>query len=302
MGRNLICGSQFPMQVKAVARKIPCDVSLQQEGVTWCSADILEPAGLNELLNPGDVVINLAYISDADAAKNLNLINNVIDACINNKVARLIHCSTAVVAGVTQSARVDESTTCEPLTPYEKSKLTVEQCVLGSLSSGLDVAILRPTAIVGVGGKNLLKLANSLQAGNKIINYLRSCLFGKRPLHLVSVRDVAAALLHLAVLPGRLNGEIYIVSSDDDPENNFHRVEEILMCSLGLKPYLFPPLHLPAQVLLLLQRIKGRSDTNMYRFYDSQKLQSTNFQSVNSIGEAIREFGKSIQKTKEANL
>jgi nucleoside-diphosphate-sugar epimerase len=114
-------------------------------------------------------------------------------------------------------------------------------------------------------------------------------------MHLVPVRDVAAALLHLAFLPAALNGNVYQVSSDDDPDNNFRSVEETLRRALGLGPRRWPLLPLPRQVLALALWVLGRSETNLARIYDSTKLLSTAFVPVQPVAAAVREFGESFK-------
>ena len=48
--------------------------------------------------------------------------------------------------------------------------MQIDKAVLERMSSKCEVVILRPTAIFGPGGKNLLKLAEDLQTG--VENYL----------------------------------------------------------------------------------------------------------------------------------
>lgn len=295
LGKALLADRHCASCIKAVARRIPSDVDSGQPTVTWHAADLLSSKSLDEVLEPRDIVINLAYAPDAGEAENLRLINNVIEACLRSRAARLVHCSTAVVVGSTRISRVVESTPCEPRTPYEKTKWELEQRVLNTLSSGLDVGIVRPTAILGPGGSNLRKLADSLQNGSAITNYLRACLFGRRHMHLVPVRNVAAAVIHVAMLPSALGGNVYQVSSDDDPANNFHNVEGMLRQSLGLEPRKLPLAPLPLQVLGLALRLLGRSETNMARLYDSTKLLATGFAPVESVADAVWAFGRSAQ-------
>lgn len=294
VGRNLIQDSSR-IPIKAVTRNIPPDRDFSGKGVAWFTADLLDPQSLDGIVVPGDVLINLAYVSSASETENFRLMDNIIEAGIRGKASRLVHCSTAVVAGATKSSRIVETTPCLPVTSYERIKLALEQRALNCLSSGLDVGILRPTAIIGQGGQNLLKLARALQSGKEMTNYLRACLFGRRSMHLVSVRDVTAALLHLAVLPTALNGNIYIVSADDDPENNFQSVETRLIHSLSLAPRKLPLLPVPSQVLSVLLALRGRSETNVKRIYDSRKLRDTNFRSVESVAAAIRGFAEGLQ-------
>lgn len=292
LGRAILEQKNFHLPVKAVARNVPSDERLFEKGITWYKADLLIPSALDHIVEKGDIVINLAYIKVADAADNLKMIDNIVEACLRYGARRLIHCSTAAVTGRAANACVDETTTCLPVTKYEYSKFAVEQRVLNINLSALDWAILRPTAIVGVGGENLLKLIDSLINGSRVINYLRACLFGRRNMHLVPVRNVAAAMAHLVTQQNTLNGHIYIVSSDSDPENNFRDVEAMLLRALKLKPRKIPVLQLPLLCLSILLKFRGRSESNLIRVYDSKKILATHFIPVDSVYDAVNQLGK----------
>ncbi len=287
--------------IKAVARSIPPDHLHISPHITWYSADLLVPGSLTTILGKDDVVINLAYMRTADKDDNVRMIQHIIDSCLKNKVKKLIHCSTAVVVGTVKNARIDETTPCVPSTAYELNKFAVEQCVIAAGQKGLHVSILRPTAIVGPGGKNLLKLSNSLLNGNKVINYLRASLFSSRKMHLVPVGTVADSLLYIAMQDNLPNGEIYFISADDDPENNFLNIEKILRSALGLRPRKMPLLPLPLGLLSFLLKVMGRSELNLARTYDSSKLHSINFSSVHTVCDTVTEFGKSLLKNKSKN-
>lgn len=295
LGRAFIANHNHLKPIKAVVRDIPTDADVTQKGVTWVEADLMDPTSLYSVLSEGDVLINLAYMSNVGETENIGLVDNIIRACIRSKVARLVHCSTAVVVGNSKALRVDESSPCTPITPYEQTKWALEQRLLNALPIGLDIGILRPTAIVGPGGKNLLKLAEALKNGNQIVNYLKVCLLGMRPMHLVPVRNVVAALLHLAVCPSALEGNIYIVSSDEDPDNNFLRVEAILMETIGIGSRKLLPVTLPKILQSLLFRLMGLTDINLHRVYDSGKLHANSYKSVDSVADAIRGFAESLR-------
>lgn len=296
LGRSIISSENFPIPIKAIARKIPKDADTDQKGVTWIASGSVNKSSLTKILTPDDVVINLIFTEDANKVDNFFLIDNIVDACLEANVKRLVHCSTAVVVGASKARRVDELTSCEPITGYEKTKWDLEQRVLTATSKGLDVAILRPTAILGPGGKNLQKLATSLKDGSHVINYLRASCFGKRPMHLVPVRNVTAALLHLATLPSKLKGDVFIISSDDDVNNNFKSIEEVLLKSLGMKPRKLPLIPIPEFILSIMLRLLGRSDTNFKRIYDCTKLFGTNYKPVDSVLNAVIEFGEAYNK------
>jgi nucleoside-diphosphate-sugar epimerase len=296
LGSALIKQGQLPMRVKAVARALPPDAQSCRGGITWHTVNLLNAESFTEILNPGDIVVNLAFISNSNADENIRLIDNIVAACVQARVARLLHCSTAVVAGAAKSVRILESTACYPSTRYERTKLAVELRLDAARTKGVDVGILRPTAIVGFGGQNLLSLVNALQSGMRVTNYLRASIFGKRHMHLVPVRNVTAAALHLALLPSPLGGNAYIVSADDDPVNNFQSIERILTESLGLKPRNMPLIPVPRLALEIILGLRGRSDRNCDRIYDSAKLLGTDFHPPDSVERAVFELGAKLRQ------
>lgn len=296
LGKSLLCSADLFGSVKAIVRSIPTNVDVYQKKVTWIEADLTNPSSLIGVLSEGDIVINLAYIPDSDKLKNVTLINNIIEACVFSNVSRLVHCSTAVVVGDIKINHVNELSPCNPVTPYEHTKLALEKRVLSASLRGLDIGILRPTAIVGCDGKNLLKLAHSLMYGNQFSNYLKTCVLGKMPMHLVPVRTVVSALLHMALLTKQLDGNIFIVSADDDIDNNFQRVGEILTEELGLNRSVLPYIILPRVLQLFLFKIINRNDINMNRTYNSKKLSDYDFEPIDSVNEAVRQFAHSIKQ------
>ena len=291
LGRNLISAGPFSLPIKAVARHIQPHAVLNQEGITWIEADLLEATCLAAVLGTGDIVINLAYMACGGEADNRIMIDNIINACLSRRVARLVQCSTAVVAGGVSQARIIESLPCLPRLPYERTMWALEQRVLGAVPRGLDVVIARPTAVVGGGSRNLMKLARSLQCGNRIVSYLRASMLARRPMHLVPVRTVVTALIHLATLPGSMNGNIYHISSDEDPDNNFKAVERVLSRALGLPSRKLPLLPVPRQMLSVMFRLLGRSEISP-RVYDSRKLLDTGFEPADSVASAVCDFSE----------
>tara|TARA_A100001015_G_C15041016_1_gene739688 strand:+ start:895 stop:1827 length:933 start_codon:yes stop_codon:yes gene_type:complete len=295
LGSILINKISSDILIKAVVRKIPRDANKSTKKVQWIKVDTISATSLKNIFKKGDIIINLIYIRDDDKNNNINLVNDIIEACIFSKVSRFIHCSSASVFGDVRTRNVNELTICNPKTDYEKIKLNIEELILKSLTTKIDVGILRPTAIVGYGGKNLKKLTNSLIYGNKIINYLRTCVLGSSPMHLVSAQNVVEALIFLALFKKRLNGNIFIVSEDESIDNNFKKVQEILIEELGLKSSLFPYIYLPKILQSLLFKILDRSDLNVKRIYDSKKIIKYGFKPKDTFKNAIKEFLNSIK-------
>lgn len=288
LGRAFIESQSSRFPLKVVSRTPLTNLA---PGISTFLRDLTSPTSLDTVLEPDDIVLNLAYMPNSGEAENSALMQNVIAACLRKKVKRLVHCSTAVVVGVGATGHIDEETPCSPHSHYEEIKLKLEKQVFGAVSQGLDVAILRPTAIVGPGGKNLAKLAESLKSKNRFVNYGKLCLFGRRPMHLVPVRNVVFALLHLALLPEKQNGSIYIVASDKDKDNYFWRVDSILRQALDIPQETWPIFTLPLGILSLLLKLAGRSDPTLHQVFDSQKLLATGFKLADSVAIAVHEFG-----------
>jgi nucleoside-diphosphate-sugar epimerase len=294
LGKVLLNTINSDVLIKAVVREIPIDAEKYTKRVQWIKVDAINTYSLNKILAKEDIVINLIYIRDDKMTTNIKLINNIIEACICSKVSRLIHCSTASVYGDISTHYINELTSCNPKTNYEKVKKSVEEVVLKAQTEGLDVGIIRPTAILGFGGKNLKKLTYSLISGNKFINYLRTCVLGTMPMHLVPARNVVGALIFLALYKKKLNGNIFIVSEDENINNNFKKVQEILIDELGLEHPIFPYIFLPRILQSILFKIINRSDLNIKRNYDSKKIIEYGFKPNDTIKEAIKQFLRSI--------
>jgi nucleoside-diphosphate-sugar epimerase len=297
IAKALINAGPYHLPIKAVSRMIPVDQECYKQ-VEWLQADLLNPLSLDKIFAEGDLVINLVYMQGSTSEQNHQVVKNLIQACMKSKVSRLVHCSTALVVGATTVSDISESTPCLPLTDYEVTKYELEKFILSDLHNGLDVAVLRPTAVVGIGSKNLAKLSDQLINSSKITNYFRSSLFGNRPMHLVPVQMVSEALVHLIFSPNPLSNQVYIVAADSDADNNFKKVEGLLRKALGMEQRKIPLLPLPQFFLRSLLRLLGRTDFRLSRNYRTDKLKSTGFQTESSVGGAIMSFGTSIKNSK----
>jgi nucleoside-diphosphate-sugar epimerase len=290
LGRHLVeVAGKSGAGLRAVTRQ-PGSVAAA-DGVSWVQADLADAPSLERILRRDDTVVNLAYMPSASTAENLAAMDKLIGACEKRGVKRLIHCSTAMVAGATMAHAIDEATACRPVTSYERCKLALEQRVLAVARSRLEVVILRPTAIIGPGGANLASLAHSLLSGSPVLNYARRSVFGNRPMHLVPVSTVVSAILHVTQLPGHINGETFFVSADDDPDNRFAVVERILRSSLGLPSFQAQAIPVPPGLLSVALRLRGRSDADPARIYLWNKLRHTGFLPNETLADAICNFG-----------
>jgi nucleoside-diphosphate-sugar epimerase len=252
--------------------------------------DLQQPESLYGFFEPNCTVINLVYLWGAAEMVNLQVAANLIKACKAAKVKRLIHCSTAAVVGRATDDLITEDTPCRPVTEYGVTKLKVEQAIIGAGQGCFDVVILRPTSVFGPEGDPLKKLAGDIVSGSRFGNYLKSCLFGKRRMNLVSVANVVSAIIFMIQREENLGGEIFAVSNDDSPANNFSDVEKFLMRAFKIDGYLLPRIPMPLSVLTLLLKMMGRNNINPRCNYASNKLRHLGFEPVVTFETALAEY------------
>jgi nucleoside-diphosphate-sugar epimerase len=292
VGRHLLhsLSRRQGFHVRALAYRTPDEALTLGERVRWVRRNLADPGVSAELLVRGCTLIHLAYPGQWALQAHLANIAQLARAATAQGVRRVIHCSTAVVVGVTSETRVNEATSALPSTDYERTKLALETAWREHASGRFDLAIVRPTAVFGPGGRNLLKLADSLYEGRTIINYLRSSLFGNRRMNLVCIQNVVSAIEFLAERDQACDGAAFLISDDDDPLNNFRDVERILLREFGSGNYPLPLLPVPSSALKALLRLAGRSNSNPERVYDCSRLREVGWRKACNLEQGLREF------------
>ncbi len=182
-----------------------------------------ERNSLKQAVKDVDQVFHLAGAITAVKEKTYFEVNalgteNLVQACIENntRLKKFIYLSSQAAAGPCRSGgKKKESDSCEPVSPYGKSKLLGEQLAL-SHSHELPLLILRPCSVYGPRDQGFYALFKCL---SKSIN---PCLSGHDQLvSMCYVRDLVRAII-LAAENQTENGEIFFLSDGQD-----YRMEEI---------------------------------------------------------------------------
>ncbi len=251
--------------------------------------DLLNANSLSRFLEPGSIVVNLAYLSTCSFEDNVQAAGNLAEACTRVGIQRLIHVSTAVVVGRCPEDEVDEHTLCRPVTGYEKVKLEIERVLLARLAGRCGVTILRPTEIFGASGAGLMRLAAQVRDAAAIVR-IKCAVFGRRRLHLIFVDNVAAAIAFMVLADKSVEGECYLVSDDEADQNTHTGVVRVLADVFGVPDPSCNSMELPPFVHAGILRMAGRSDANPSRVYRCDKLLRTGFRKPISFEEGIRRF------------
>jgi nucleoside-diphosphate-sugar epimerase len=264
-------------QVRLLAHRHDPSDGLMASNVMTVSGDLMNPDSLGALMTTGCTVINLAYMSTKSCADNLAAVACLVKACRIGKVRRMVHVSTATVVGAASVDVITEATPPVPRADYEQTKLEIEHVLTEGAQNAFELVILRPTAVFGPQGKNLVKLAAGLLGGSTVANYVRSCLHGRRRMNLVCVDNVVAAIRFATTVPIKSGTETFIVSDDDEDLNNYRDVESILISRFECNDYVVPPLSLPRALFKVLLKCSGRSNANPNRVYSGAKLTNAGF-------------------------
>ncbi|WP_067656910.1 NAD-dependent epimerase/dehydratase family protein [Nocardia harenae] len=190
------------------------------DGVTWVSADVLNPDAVRAAIDGAEIVyhlvavITLADRNDLAWRVNTRGVRVVAEAALAAGARRLVHASSIHAYDQYDcGGRIDERSgrSTDPGLPvYDRSKWAGEQELRAVLEQGLDAVLCNPTGVYGP--------ADHGTPLSRINRTLRDAARGRIPamidgaFDLVDVRDVALGLI-LAGEHGR-TGENYLLGGE----------------------------------------------------------------------------------------
>ncbi|WP_047532975.1 NAD-dependent epimerase/dehydratase family protein [Methylotenera sp. N17] len=298
LGNHVIAklGSLTEVKVRALTRK-KLSPSTPFSNVVFVQGDMSDSKALHSLIEPGATLINLAFSNTSTTEDAIALTEKLIEACAVNGAKRLIHCSSISVYGRVNGI-VNENTVCMPPDEYGKTKLAIEKTLLDKTQGRFELIILRPSEIFGIGGKALITLLQSLTMRSSLFNYMRSTLFGKRRTHLVPVGILADAIHFFCTDERRYVAEIFNVTADDQPLNQFNYVEQLLRQELRLPHYWLPVLPVPNIVLKSVLLISKRATIDQQVIYTSEKLVKHGFCARYDLSTELRKLASAYRDNK----
>lgn len=291
VGRHLVNALKIrsDIKIKLLTRNVS-QVDMKTDKMEIIEGDLLDINSLRNFIESGAIVINLAYLNTKNPETNFIAIQNLAAICRQKNISHLIHLSTAIVAGATQENPVLAETRCFPTNTYEMIKLSIENLLKTELVNACRLTILRPTAIFGVGGKNLNKIIQELRERPSWLNKLRLSLYSGRKMNLVSVENVIAAILFLIECGSDNTTQCYIISDDDESLNNYTDISAMILEHFNLPKIKPLPIPFTAALLSLLLRVKNGSPTNVYRVYSSETLLKLGFKKPLLFKQAIEKY------------
>jgi dihydroflavonol-4-reductase len=252
LGHNLVAHLvRAGYTVRALVRETSDTRQLQKQAVELATGDVRDSAAVSEAVRGSDYVIHGAGLfklwGEARDFERTNAEGTayVLEAALRHGVKRLIHISTVAVVGKPPAGQViDESTACQPVDPYQRSKLDGENLVrMFHKTAQVPAIIFRPGAFFGPWGRYAF---NRLFFEDPLKGLYIQVHGGRRLTFPVFVPDVARAC-EAALTRGR-PGETYNVSGKSISHRAVNQIVSRLAGLPGLR------LNVPTEAMLALAR------------------------------------------------
>ncbi len=151
-----------PVKIKALYRTA---ISFEHENIDWIKGDILDIVLLEEVLSNVDEVYHCAAKVSFNPKNKKELFKtnvegtaNVVNACLNGGVKKLLHVSSVAALGrIRKNIIVNEDMQWSEETSnsvYGESKNLAEMEVWRGVAEGLNAVIINPSIILGAGNWN----------------------------------------------------------------------------------------------------------------------------------------------------
>jgi dihydroflavonol-4-reductase len=146
-------------EVRALARTAESAQKMEAVGAFPIRGDVLDPSSLTPLTSGADLVFHVAGVNEMcprhpETMYQVNYLGawNVMEACRDAGVSRLVHTSSAVAIGEQHGTVGSEESPHRGwyLSAYERSKHLSEKLVLEA-RPGLEVVVVNPSSVQGPG-------------------------------------------------------------------------------------------------------------------------------------------------------
>lgn len=257
---------------------------LQRENGGVVTVDLHDTTSLRSALEGVTCLINL--LRPDGSGWMTNAMRTVLPVLTQTAVSRIVHASSIDVYGATSTLHVTEDTDPQPSTDYEREHWEAERLVS---SAAIDSCIVRPGAIFGPGGRNVVAFVSEIRSAPLTKLAMRRALYGRRRMHLVSVENVADAIAHLACCDEQEPVQRVIVTDDDEPENNFAFVQETMAEIFGRRSLDWVP-ELPGAILRAALLARGRAGGSPMRRFSNQTLRQSGFAPLEPFPTRLRRY------------
>ena len=239
------------------------------------------------IINIGTTNIEKVYQVNVEGTKN------VVDACVENKVNKLIYTSSVHIIEPVKNKVLTEPEVFDDnkiIGDYAKTKCIATKYVMESCNRGLNAIVVYPSGVIGPCDYKISEL------GQVIIDYINNKLFAyvKGGYNFVDVRDVANGIIKAAEKGKGKNG--YILSGYTI---TLKELFTILNKKIGKKTF-------PTKIALWFAKMFAKLSDYYYKIrnkkpvFSSYSLYTLNSNSNFSCEKAKQELGYTIRTTEQS--
>ena len=194
-----------------------CFDDLEEKGATLITGSITDADLVQKAMKNVDIVFHLAAaFRELDVANehyydvNVNGTRIVTESGFENKIKKLIYCSTQGVHGNILNPPGDEKSPVAPEDYYQETKFGGELVVQEFIGKGLNATIIRPTAIYGPGDPGRFLMIYKWVGKGMFPMFGR----GQTFYHPVYIDNLVDAFV-LSMDTNRGQGETYIIGDEE---------------------------------------------------------------------------------------
>jgi nucleoside-diphosphate-sugar epimerase len=188
--------------------------------LTEIKGDIRDRAKMLEAAKGCDAFIHLACISndpsfdlDPELGKSINFaaFSNVVDACLENGIGRLIVASSTSQYGVKPlDVEVTEECEAEPITDYARFKIECEHLLEQTGTGDLEYVFARPSTLCGYAPRLRLDLSVNILTIHALINKKILIFGGEQMRPVLNILDMVRFYDLMLTVPGeKINGQAF---------------------------------------------------------------------------------------------
>ena len=145
--------------VRCLVRKTSNTKKIEAFNVELFYGDLLDKQSLEDAVEGVDIIHHLAGEVYATKVReyrknNVDGTKNLLEACYSKEIVKFIYLSSVAAVGqnLSRGVLLNEESPCYPITPYGKSKFTVEKILLEAFDiHKVPIVIIRPPIVYGPG-------------------------------------------------------------------------------------------------------------------------------------------------------
>ncbi|MCU1715524.1 NAD-dependent epimerase/dehydratase family protein [Pseudomonas sp. 5P_3.1_Bac2] len=205
------------LEVRVNGRRAQGVEHLRLRGAEFVQGDLSDPALVEQLCADVDAVVHCAgavgvwgpYAHFYQA--NVQVTQHVIDACLKQKVRRLVHLSSPSVYfdGQAHIGLREEQLPQHFSDAYGKTKYLAEQHVFAAQEAGLEVLALRPRFVTGAGDTSIFPRLIEMQRKGRLAIIGK----GQNRVDFTSVENLNQALYSSLQVGPQALGQVYNISN-----------------------------------------------------------------------------------------